>query len=85
MELSSSNIESKPFFLKRKLLLYFLKKKHFLYFQNGALHFSAEALKIKEIGPEKTSYTSENEDFEKISCVFSKESFSYILGKGNPE
>ena len=32
---------------------YFLKRKPFLYLQNGTLHFSAQALKIKELHHEK--------------------------------
>ena len=35
--------------------------------------------------PEKTSYTSGNENPEKASYNFSKESFSYISENGNPE
>ena len=30
-------------------------------------------------------YISGNENSEKTSYIFSKESFSYILGNGNPE
>ena len=44
--------------------------------------FSAHARKIH---PEKISYASGNGSPEKISYIFSKESFSYISGNGNPK
>ena len=41
--------------------------------------------KNKTIYLKKISYTSRNENPEKISYIFSKEGFSYIFGNGNPE
>ena len=39
---------------------------------------------MKKITPTKISYTSGKEAPEKL-LIFSKESFSYISGNGNPE
>ena len=52
--------------------------KSFLYCRKW--NFSAQAQKIKNIRPEKI-YSN----IKKTFYIFSKESFSYILGKGNPE
>ena len=71
-------------FLKIKLLLYFLKKKFFLYFRkrNPAL-FSPSSRKKNP--PRENFLYFRKRKSQKISCAFSKESFSYIPGNGNPE
>ena len=68
---------------KNKKVALVLKK--FLYFgkRNPAL-FSPRS-KNKNIDTEKISYTSGNENPEKSSYIFLKESYSYISGIGNPE
>ena len=54
MELSSSNI---------KKIILFSQKKYFLIFpRNGTMHFSAQALKRKELHLGKIYYPSGNED-----------------------
>ena len=81
--------EPSKFFLKKtrsEKISYTLSKESFSYtFENGTLHFSPLARKIKEFHPGKISYASGNGNPEKISYIFSKESFSYISGKRNHE
>ena len=52
---------------KRNFLAQILKK--FLYFKR-TLHFSAQAIKIKELYPRKSYFTLGNENPPKMSCSF---------------
>ena len=52
-------------------------KKFLTFLEMEPCTFSAQARK-KKIYPERCFRTSGNENFEKISHIFSKESFSYI-------
>ena len=95
MELCSSNIKkilalsqeiAFPIFSQKTLFLYFLKRKYFLYLQKWNLALFSRSLKNKINAPRKKFfYNLGNQNPEKVSCVFSKESFSVISRKGNPE
>ena len=57
----------------------------FLSFQKQNMHFAGQARRIKKIHPKKISHNSWNRSPKNTSHIFSKESFSYISGNGNPK
>ena len=84
MELSSSNIESKPFFLKRKLLFYFLKKKHFLYFQEWSPALFSRSLKNKRNRPRENFLYFRKRRLRKDFLCFLKRKLFLYFGKREP-
>ena len=76
MELSSSNITKIPYTFSKKAFLIYSQRKGFSYIsQNGTIHLSAQALKIKEIHLRKISYTSGNGNLKKILIFSQKNTF----------
>ena len=86
MELSSSNITKVLIFSQKKASLIFSQKESFSYISdNRTLHFSVQAREIEKNPSGKNFLYFRRRKSRKISCVFSKESFSYIPGNGNPD
>ena len=84
MELSSSNIK-KILIFSQKSFSYIFSKESFSYIsENGTLHFSTQARKIKEIHLEKNSCISGNENPEKTSYIFLKRKLFLCFGKREP-
>ena len=86
-----SNFFPKKFliFFPRKIrsekISYIFSKESFSYISgNEILHFSAQALRIKKIHPDKISYASGNGDVKKTSYIFVKRKFFLYFGKREP-
>ena len=82
MELSSSNIKKILIFSQRKSFLIFSQKKTFLIFSQKKAFLMFPEMKPCTFWPQPSKFFPKKTCSEKISYIFSKESFSYISGNG---